>query len=103
MSGRLWLLAAGLAATTFVMRGLGPAAFGGRTLPPWFGNVVVLLAPAVLTALVVTQAFADGEQLTVGADTAGVGAAAVVFWRRGSVLVGVVVAMAVTAGIRALS
>ncbi|MGQ0465056.1 MAG: AzlD domain-containing protein [Sporichthyaceae bacterium] len=103
MSGRLWLLVAGLAATTFVMRGIGPAVFGGRRLPDWFGTVVVLLAPAVLTALVVTQAFADGERLAVGADTVGVAAAAVVFWRRGSVLVGVLVAMAVTAGLRAMT
>jgi len=103
VSSRLWLVVAGLAATTLVMRGIGPAAFGGRRLPPWFGNVVVLLAPAVLTALVVTQAFADGERLAVGADTAGVAAAGVVFWRRGSVLVGVVVAMAVTGGVRALT
>lgn len=102
MSERLWVLVAAMAVMTFVVKGAGPAIFGGRQAPPWFNRVVLLLGPAVLTALVVTQTFADGEELAVGADTVGVAAAAVVFWRRGSVLVGVAVAMAVTAGLRAL-
>lgn len=103
MTDRLWLLVAAMAAMTFVVKGVGPAVFGGRQAPPWFNRVVLLLGPAVLTALVVTQAFANGEELAVGADTVGVAAAGVVFWRRGSVLVGVTVAMAVTAGLRALA
>lgn len=102
MSSRLWLLVAAMAAMTFVVKGVGPAILGGRQAPPWFNRVVVLLGPAVLTALVVTQAFANGEELAVGADTVGVGAAGIVFWRRGSVLVGVAVAMAVTASLRAM-
>lgn len=103
MSGRLWMLVAATAAMTFAIKGLGPLVFGGRALPPWFGRVVLLLAPAVLSALVVTQAFANGERIAVGADTVGVAAAAVVFWRKGSVFVGVAVAMIVTAGVRALT
>ncbi len=101
MSTRLWMLVAAMTAMTFFVKGIGPAAFGGRRMPFWFDRVVLLLAPAVLTALVVTQAFANGEELAVGADTVGVAAAGVVFWRRGSVLVGVAVAMAVTAALRA--
>ena len=64
--------------------------------------MIVLMAPALLAAFVVTQALADGERLHVGADTAGVAAAGIVVWRGGSVLPAVVVAVAVTAGLRAL-
>lgn len=103
MSGRLWLLVASTAAMTFAIKGLGPLVFGGRALAPWFGRVVLLLAPAVLSALVVTQALADGDRIAVGADTVGVAAAAVVFLRKGSVLTGVAAAMVVTAGLRALT
>ncbi len=102
MSGRLWLLVALMAVIGFSIKGIGPVAFGGRTLPAWFNRVVLLLAPAVLCALVVTQTFADGEEIGVGADTVGVAAAALLLWRKASVLVAVGVAMAVTAGLRAL-
>ncbi len=64
-------------------------------------RVVVLLAPALLAALVVTNALADGDRLRVGADTAGAVVAAVLLWRRAHVLVVVVAAATVTAGLRA--
>ena len=58
-----------------IIKSAGPIALGGRELPPWFANVVALMAPALLAALVVTSALADGEHLAVGPDTAGVAAA----------------------------
>lgn len=103
MSSRLWVVVALMSVMAFAIKGIGPIAFGGRQLPSWFGRVVLLLAPAVLCALVVTQAFADGEELTIGADTAGVAAAAVLLWRKSSVLVAVGAAMAVTAALRAVA
>ena len=102
MSGELWLLIAGCAAVTFAIKAAGPVAFGGRDLPPWFDAVITLMAPALLAALIVTQALADGERLHVGADTAGVAAAGVVVWRGGSIMPAVGVAVVVTAGLRAL-
>jgi hypothetical protein len=60
------------------------------------------MAPALLVALVVTQALADGGRIVIGADTAGVGIAGVVLWRGGSILLAVAVAVLVTAGLRAL-
>ena len=62
----------------------------------------MLLAPALLAALVATQALADGDQLKVGADTAGVAAGGLVAWRTGSIVACVLVAPAVTAALRAL-
>jgi branched-subunit amino acid transport protein len=95
-------LIGGCAIVTFAMKAAGPVALGGRELPPWFTGVVVLLAPALLTALIVTQALADGHRLHVGADTVGVAAGGLVAWRFGSILGCVVVAAAVTAGLRAI-
>jgi branched-subunit amino acid transport protein len=102
MSGELWALIAGCAAVTFAIKAAGPVMLGGRELPPRFSGVVALMAPALLAALVVTQALADGERLHAGADTAGVAAAGVVVWRGGSVLPAVALAVAITATLRAL-
>jgi branched-subunit amino acid transport protein len=93
---------AGCAVVTAAIKAVGPLALGGRELPERFTSVVVLLAPALLAALIVTQALADGERLAVGADTAGVAAGGLVAWRTGSIVACVVVAAAVTAGVRAL-
>jgi branched-subunit amino acid transport protein len=93
---------AGCAVTTWAIKGIGPLALGGRELPLWFTSVVILLAPALFSALVVTQALADGERLAIGADTVGVAAGGLVAWRTGSVIGCVVVAALVTALLRAI-
>ncbi len=97
-----WTLVAGCAAVTFAIKAAGPIALGGRELPEWFGRVVAMLAPALLTALVVTNALADGDRIVVGADTAGVATGGLVFARFGSIVACVVVAAAVTGGLRAI-
>ena len=40
---------AGCAVTTFAIKAAGPVALGGRDLPGWFTNVIILLAPALFT------------------------------------------------------
>jgi branched-subunit amino acid transport protein len=102
MKSELWGLIAGCAVVTAVIKAAGPVAFGGRELPDRVARVIALLAPALLAALIVTQALADGRRIVIGADTAGVALAGVVLWRGGSVLAGVAVAVVVTAGLRAL-
>jgi hypothetical protein len=52
------------ALVTFAIKAARPVALGGRELPRWFTGMVVLLAPAPLTALMVTQVLADGKQLS---------------------------------------
>lgn len=86
MSGQLSILVAGCALVTFAIKAAGPVAFGGRDLPTRFAAVIALMAPALLAALIVTQALADGQRLHVGADTAGVAAAGLVVWRGGSIV-----------------
>jgi branched-subunit amino acid transport protein len=102
MRSELWGLIAGCALVTALIKAAGPVAFGGRELPNRLAGVIALLTPALLAALIVTQALADGRRIAIGADTAGVALAGVVLWRGGSVLAGVAVAVVVTAGLRAL-
>ena len=101
-AGASWAVVGGAALVTALIKGVGPFALGGRELPGWFASIVVLLAPALLAALVVSSALADGRHLHVGADTAGVAVAGVVLARGASVIAGVVVAAGVTAALRAL-
>jgi len=98
----VWLLVLLCAATTFVTKGIGPAATGSRELPAPAVRGVALLGAALLSALVVTNALADGDRLHVGADTAGVAVAGLLLWRRVHLLVAVVAAAVVTAGLRSL-
>jgi branched-subunit amino acid transport protein len=96
------VLIAGCAIVTAAIKSAGPIVLGGRELPARFLGVVSLLAPALLAALVVTQTLADGQELAVGDQTAGVLAGGLVVWRTGSIIGCVLVAAAVTAGLRAL-
>jgi len=96
------VLVLGASVITAVIKAAGPVALGGRELPRPFTAVVVLLAPALLAALVVTQTLADGQRIAIGDDTIGVIAGGLVAWRTGSIIGCVLVAAAVTAGLRAL-
>ena len=65
--------------------------------------VIGLTAPALLAALVMTETFRGGSgELVVDERVLGVAGAGVVLAFRGSILVAGIVAMAVTAGARAL-
>ena len=99
----VWVLIAGAAALTVLIKAVGPMLLGGRELPPWFTRVVVLMAPTLLCALVVTTVFASGREWSVGAHTVGVAAAGVLLWRRHSLVLCVAVAVVITAGLRAHS
>ena len=96
------LVIGGCAIVTAVIKAAGPIALGGRELPPRANAVIMLLAPALLAALVATQAFGEGDEWRVGADTVGVAAGGLTAWRGASLIVTVVVAAAVTAVLRAV-
>jgi branched-subunit amino acid transport protein len=88
---------------TALLKGAGPIALGGRDLPPWFSSIVALMAPALFAALVVTQVLADGRDIGVGADTAGVALAGVAAWRGASVITVVAIAAVTAATLRAVA
>jgi branched-subunit amino acid transport protein len=98
----VWLVIGLLALTTALIKAAGPVVFGGREPGPRFLSVVAMMAPALLAALVLTSVFADGRHLGVGAQVVGVAAGTVLLWRGRSVVLAVVVAVAVTALVRAL-
>ena len=98
-----WALVAWLVATTAAIRASGPVALGGRELPVRAMRVISLLAPALLAALVVTETFrGEGSELTVDERALGVAGAGAVLARHGSILAAMAVAMALTAGARAV-
>jgi branched-subunit amino acid transport protein len=98
----VWVLIGLCAVVTALIKAAGPVALGGRELPAWMGGVIQLMAPALLAALVCVSALADGRHLGVGADTAGVAVGGLLLWRGASIVIGVTVAAAVTALLRAL-
>ena len=98
----VWIMVAVVGAATIALKGLGPVAFGGRSLPPRVLGVVGLLAPALLAALVVTQVFAGDRELVLDARAAGLGAAAVALALRAPILAVIVAAAVTTALVRAL-
>jgi len=95
------VLVVGLA--TVAIKAAGPVLAGGRELPQSSARVVNLLAPALLAALVATQAFASDESLVVDERGAGLAAAGVAILLRAPLLLVVVVAAVTAATLRAIS
>jgi branched-subunit amino acid transport protein len=98
----VWLTVAAVGAGTIALKSVGPVLLGGRPLPPRVAGVVELLAPALLSALVVTQAVAGDHKLVFDARLLGVGAAAIALRLRAPLLVVVVLAAVVAGLARAL-
>jgi branched-subunit amino acid transport protein len=99
----IWITIAGLTVATMALKAAGPLIVGGRELPDAALAVIALLAPALLTALVLTGTFTDGQELTLDPRAAGLGCAAVAVVLRAPLLVTVLVAAAGTAAVRALT
>jgi branched-subunit amino acid transport protein len=73
------VLAVGLG--TFALKAVGPVGVSGRKLPARVVELLDMVAPAILAALVVTETFAHGRSLVVDARLVGVaaGLVAIVF------------------------
>lgn len=92
-----WVVVVCVGAASLVLKAAGPVVLGGRKLPARIDGAVELLVPALLAALVVTQAFASGDDLSIDARALGLAAALVAVAMRAPVIVVVAVAAAVTA------
>jgi hypothetical protein len=99
----VWVTIAGLTAATVALKAAGPLIVGGRELPERALAVIALLAPALLTALVLTGTFTDDGELTLDPRAAGLGCAAVAALLRAPLLLTVLVAAAGTAAVRAVT
>lgn len=98
-----WIVVAVVGAATVLFKATGPVFLGRRALPARVQYVVDLLAPVMLTALVVTQTFGGDEQLTLDARIPGVAAGAAAVWRGVAIVPAMVIAAAVTALVRQLA
>ena len=97
----VWTTVGAVGAGTIALKSVGPVVLGGRPLPPRVAGVVELLAPALLSALVVTQAVGGDHKLVFDARLLGLGAAVIALRLRAPLLLVVVVAAAVAALARA--
>jgi branched-subunit amino acid transport protein len=96
----VWLVVLVVGAATIAFKASGPVLLGRRPLPLPVGSVVALLAPVLLTALVVTQAVGGDHKLVLDARLAGVGVGATAIAVRAPLPAVVVAAAAATALIR---
>ena len=98
----LWVAIVAVTLATAAFKAAGPILAGIRELPPRVNAVMVLLTPALLTALVVTETFGEDGHLVLDERALGVGVAAVAIALRAPVLLAVVLAALATALARLL-
>jgi branched chain amino acid efflux pump len=98
----IWITIALLAVGTAAIKATGPVILGDRDLPPRLTGVVERLAPSLLAALIVVDTFGHDQALGIDETAAGLAAAALALAAKLPMLVVVLVAAVVTAGLRAL-
>jgi branched chain amino acid efflux pump len=95
----VWVTVLVVGLATMAVKAAGPLLVGTRTLPPRLQTALEHLAPALLAALVVTQAVGgDNGGFAIDARLAGLAAGAVALILRAPLLV-VITAAAVTAAL----
>jgi branched-subunit amino acid transport protein len=90
-----WRLVVLIGAATILLRGVAPAVLAGRRLGPRAMATIELLPPALLAALVATQAFSTEFTLVLDERALGLAAAGVALLLRAPLLV-VIAAAAIT-------
>jgi branched-subunit amino acid transport protein len=97
-----WAIVLAVGIGTIAVKATGPVLLGGRPLPRRVRDVVALLAPALLAALVATNTVASDQRLVLDARLLGVAVAAGAIAMRAPVLVVVILAAATAAVARLL-
>jgi branched-subunit amino acid transport protein len=90
-------------AGTIVLKAVGPVGVSGRRLPPRVTELLEVVAPAILAALVVTETFASGRSLVLDARLAGLAAGIVAVLLRAPLWLVVIVGALATAFVRLVS
>ena len=98
----LWIAIVAVTVATVAIKAAGPILVGGRELPARVNDVIALLTPALLAALVVTETFGEDGHLALNERALGVGVAAIAIALRAPVLLAVVLAALATALARLL-
>ena len=79
---KTWILIIVLALGTVLLKIIGPVLAGGRQPPAPLTRVIALVAPALISALIITGTFSDGRHLVIDARAAGVVVGAIALWFR---------------------
>jgi branched-subunit amino acid transport protein len=104
MTATVWITVAGLTVMTAAIKAFGPVVFGGRDLPRLLARVIPMLAPALLTALVITETVSGaGHSLVIDARLGGLAVAGAAIALRAPLVVVVLSAAAATALLRAVT
>jgi branched-subunit amino acid transport protein len=98
----IWLVVAVVGLVTIAFKASGPVLLGGRELPPRVADVVDVLAPAMLAALVVTQTVGGDGEIVLDERLLGVAAGGVAILLRAPLVVVMVVAAVTAALLRLL-
>ena len=98
-----WATVLAVGAGTVVLKAVGPVGVSGRRLPPRVAELLEVVAPAILAALVVTETFASGRSLVLDARLAGVAAGIVAVLLRAPFWLVVIVGAVATALVRLVS
>ena len=98
----VWIVIAVAALGSAAIKAAGPAVLGEQELPPRARDVIALLAPALLAALVVADTFGSDRRLEFDAHVVGIAVAALALVLRAPMLVVVGVAVVATALTRLL-
>jgi branched-subunit amino acid transport protein len=100
----VWITVVAVGLATMAIKAAGTLLLGGRTLPLRAQSALEHLAPALLAALVVTQALGgSGGGFAIDARLAGLAAAAVALLFRAPLLLVITVAAATAAAVRAFA
>lgn len=97
-----WTTVLVLTVATALIRASGPVLLGDRDLAAPLRRIVVLLAPALLAALVITETLSDADGLVLDERAAGVAVAGLLLLWRDSLLLAMAAAVVVTAAARAI-
>jgi branched-subunit amino acid transport protein len=88
---------------TVALKAVGPVGVADRALPRRAADLLSMVAPAILAALVVTEAFGHDRSLVVDARVAGLAAGAVAALARAPLWAVVLTGALATAGARLIT
>jgi branched chain amino acid efflux pump len=98
-----WSAVLAVGAGTFALKAVGPVGVAGRRLPVRVEQLLGMVAPAILAALVVSETFASARSLVVDARLAGAAAGVVAVLLRAPFWVVVIAGALATAVVRLVS
>ncbi|MDX6485940.1 MAG: hypothetical protein QOF43_1093 [Gaiellaceae bacterium] len=98
-----WATVLVVGAGTVLLKAVGPVGVAGRRLHPRVNDLLEMVAPALLAALVVTEAFAQGRSLVLDARVAGLAVGVLAVILRAPLWVVVIAGGLATALVRLLS